>query len=611
MASAAIVGKVPKYGLLFDDVPLWNIQAEVTMIVRGGRFQKANGDWAGEGLFHHYRALQSLLWPDDDHHEWSDLMLRTILDERITVIQGPKDCSKTHCALSKFALTDFFCFPHNTLSLLSSTDIRGLELRVWGDLKDLFSRAKDVWPDAPGNCADTLHGIFTDSLAGNASVRDIRKGIICIPCIGSNGQWEGLAKYTGIKQKRRRLLGDEVQMMEAPYLSALSNLNKEGLEFKGVFVGNPIGEGDPLDKLAEPEAGWDAMGEIDSTTTWRNKMGGVTIQLYGPSSPNIKEPGSYPYLISQKDIDYIGNFWGRDSAEWWNQAMGVRKPGAYSHRVLTHDMARQFGAMDEVVWRGEPLTKLYGLDAGYGGDRCVGGSAEFGLDINGTLVLALKEPRIIPIKIYPSTVPLAQRLSPEDQIAAEVKKDCEGAGIPPENVFYDATGRGSLGTALARLWSSSPNPLEFGGNPTERPVCNDLFKKDEKTGRDRLIRCDEYYSKRVTQFWFSVRFVVESRQLRQLPQVVLDELCARNWKLTKNDRKEVEPKEDMKVRLGRSPDYGDWCAIVVEGALQRGFFISRLTPKPTAEEEDWGWRNVLRQRARAIRAAYTLDHAVQ
>jgi hypothetical protein len=586
-----------RYGDEWRDVS--EIDVEIWMIQQGEDYLKKQG----RSLFFHYRELQSLLWPDDDHHEWSDLMLKTILENRITVVQGGKDSSKTH-TMAKFGLTDYFCFPNTTLILLSSTDVRGLELRVWGDLKDLFKRAKEVWPECPGCAVDSLHGIFTDEIGDTVQVRDMRKGMICIPCLESGGQWKGLEKYTGIKQKRRRLLGDEVQFMQLPYLSSLANLNKG--EFKGVFVGNPIGENDPLDKLAEPITGWDNLLEISTTTTWPNAFGGTTINLVGMDSPAIRHPGKYTYLIDQSDIDYIVSYWGKDSSEFWNQAAGVRRPGVSLCRIVTREMVVKFGAQDDVVWRGETTTKVYAIDAGYGGDRCVGGEAEFGTDINGNQVLLLGRPRVIPVKVYPKSTPESDRVLPEDQIAEYVKADCERLGIPAANVFHDSTGRGSLGSAFARLWRHDCNPVEFGGSPTPRPVMSDLFIYDEKLKKKRLKRCDEHYSKRVSELHFSVRYAIEARQIRGLTNEVRDELCAREWGRTRLDRIEVETKEDTKKRLGRSPDLGDHCAILVEGARQLGFQIARLQSEESSEE-DQTWRLDLVLKARQLRESYTLS----
>jgi len=603
----ALPKKIPKrlgerYGDLWDiDVDNWEILIEREAIKRGGRWMK-DGKEFGRGLFFHYRRIQSLIWPEDDHHRWSDLMLKSFVEETITAVLGPKDSSKTR-SMAKFGLTDYFCFPNDTLILMSSTDIRGLELRVWGDLKSLFNRALEVWPSAPGNLLDSSHGIFTDGGTDHGEPRDMRRGIICIPTIGSNGQWQGLKNYCGIKQKRRRLLGDEVQLMLSPYLSSLSNLNKG--DFKGIFIGNPIGEGDPLDKISEPEEGWESQPEPETTTTWRNRMGGVTVQLVGTDSPAIKEPGKYQYLLNQKDIDYVVNFWTKNSVEYWNQVIGIRKPGINEHKVVTRDMVRQFGAQLDVVWRGLKTIKVYALDASYGGDRCVGGEIEFGLDINGISVISCGRPVVIPIIVYPKSVPENERKTPEDQIAEFVKKDCESKNIPASNVFYDSTGRGSLGTAFARVWSADVNPVEFGGKATERPVCSDLFIWDEETKERRLQRCDELYSKFVTELWFSARFVIEGAQSRNLPNEVVDELCAREWKQVKGNKKEVEIKEETKKRIGRSPDCADWYVIAVEGARRLSFMIRRMEA-PQAREKNEDWKEDLRQKHKKLRRSFML-----
>lgn len=512
--------------------------------------------------------------------------------------------SKTHTA-SKFALTDYFCFPEETLILMSSTDIRGLEMRVWGDLKDLHTRACNIWEHCPGNLLDSSHGIFTDAGTEAGEPRDMRRGIICIPCLESNGQWKGLEKYTGIKQKRRRLVGDECQFMQPPYLTAIANLNKIKLDFKGVFLGNPIGEGDPLDRIAEPADGWDSQTDLTVTTTWKNRMGGTTIQLVGTDSPAITEPGKYPYLIDQEDIDYVISFWTENSAEYWNQVIGVRKPGASVHRVVTRDMVRQFGAQLPVIWGVKTTTSVYAIDASYGGDRCVGGKVDFGHDVNGIPVIACGTPVIIPIILYPKSVPENERKTAEDQIADFVRNDCQRLNIPPANVFYDSTGRGSLGTAFARVWSANVNPIEFGGNPTERPVCSDLFIYDPETNVRRPQRCDELYSKFVTELWFSARFVIEGSQSRNLANEVVDEFCAREWKQVRGNKKEVEKKEETKKRLGRSPDMADWYVIAVEGCRRLGFQIRRMEA-PKAQEDNDRWKDALRERARKLKRSFTL-----
>ena len=591
--------EIAKYGTYWPEHAS-DVEIEIKCIQKGGQWTKPNGDIAGMGNFHHYRELQSLLWPEDDHHTWSDLILREVLKNRITAVLGPKDSSKTH-SMSKFGLCDYMCFPNETLILMSSTDLRGLELRVWGDVKDLFRRAKDRFAWLPGKAVDHLHGIFTDDLGGDDEIRNIRRGILCVPCIGSDNRWKGLGSLIGIKQKRRRLLADEMQLMEASYFDALANLNKG--DFKGVFVGNPIGENDPLDKISEPLEGWDAHPEPTKTETWTNRFPeGMTINLVGSDSPNFHEPKNrYPYLVNEDDIEYIKKVWGPESYEMYNQALGIRKPGLDIAKVITRDMCRTFGAHENAIWANDNRTKIYAIDAAYGGDRCVAGWCEWGEDVNGKQVIRVRPPSIVPISVNAPQIP-------EDQIAAFIAQDCVQNGIAPSRVFHDSTGRGSLGTAISRIWSADTNPVEFGGSATERPVCSDLYVWDEKLQTRRLKRCDEHYEKFVTELWFSVRYAIEGQQIKELPQDVMDEGCSRKWVPGKNNRKCLEKKEDVKSRTGKSPDLFDWLSIIVEGARRLGFNIARLENKERQIAEDHAWKKHLRRQSEQLRRSYALDY---
>jgi hypothetical protein len=195
----------------------------------------------------------------------------------------------------------------------------------------------------------------------------------------------------------------------------------------------------------------------------------------------------------------------------------------------------------------------------------------------------------------------------EDQIADYVRMECEQAGIPPDCVFFDATGRGSLGTAFARLWSADVNPVEFGGNPTTRPVSQDIFTIDEKTKIRRLKLCTEQYSKFVTELWFSVRYTIESDQLRNLPADVMEEGCQREWKIVRGDRIEIETKSEMKERTGRSPDLFDWLATAIEGARRKGFMISKLANEQVGNNA--GWMKDLERRSKALASTGRLNYA--
>src|SRR5277367_913571 len=178
---------------------------------------------------------------------------------------------------------------------------------------------------------------------------------------------------------------------------------------------------------------------------------------------------------------------------------------------------------------------------------------------------------------------------------------------------HDATGRGSLGSAIAVEWSAMTNPIEFGGRPTDRPVSLDHFIRDPATKQQRLILCSEHYANFVTELWYTIRYLIEAGQMRNLPEEVLEELCMREWKRVGGNRIQVEPKSGtadrpgMKQRTGRSPDLADWLAICLEMACRKGFNIAKLANQDDpASNKDWFYDMVRKQKD--ARAKHQLNY---
>lgn len=488
--------------------------------------------------------------------------------------------------MAKWGLIDYWLFPEQTLTLVSSTGMRELELRIWGDIKSLFRRAKENFPWLPGKVADKALGIFTDLLEDTGNLRDMRRGIIGVPCVGGDGEWVGIDRYCGIKQKRRRLLGDEVQFMAPMYVDVLNQLDKG--DFKGVFVGNPIGgNGKALDKISEPIGGWASLGEVTKTKTWRHKYDGVTINLVGTDSPNFDPEtlNKYPFLINQTDADRVALRNGRDSSQFWTLIMGVRKTGADAYRVLTMEMCERHGAFNTATWFGSQKTRIYAIDAGFGGDPCEVEWIEFGSDINGINVIEFHATETIPISV-------SSELSPEDQIALYVKGDCAKLAIPDENIFFDAGMRASLAVSMARIISPAVNAVNFGGPATDRPVNEDLYTVDVKTKERRLVKCVEQYSKFVTEMAFSVRELVEAGQARNFPKGAAEEFSQREWRWVPGPigpRYELETKPEFKARNTYSPNKADVVKIAVEGARRLGFVIKNPKVHRVNQVADQQW----------------------
>lgn len=581
-----------RYGLLWDveDIPL---AVELRMIARGGRWTDEEGDTFGEGTEFHCRKACEMIWPHIDWHRWTELLNKEVRrpGAKVTCFMGPGSCSKTNTAGWEYLL-EYYASPNDTLVLISSTDMRGLELRVWGEIKMLHEMALERYPALPGYLIDSKHCITTDQLEQDEideriKARDLRRGVIGIPTV-QGGKSVGLAKWQGVKQKHLRLIADDVCAMSSTFLSAFSNLNNN-IDFQAIICFNPDDVLDPGGIAAEPKDGWAGHMEPVKTTVWDTKFyNGRCVNLVGLDSPNFDfpkdKPARYPYLVSQKKIDETLTAFPKESFEYYSQCVGVMKISQMSRRVITRDLCRQFNAQGHAIWDGSGTTKVAALDASYGGDRCVGGYAEFGRCADGKIRLQFQPPHIIPVVVSKNENPMAE----EDQISDYERNFCVSRDIPPQNFFHDSTGRGSLGTSLARKWSASCNPVEFGGSPTKRPVTLDTYIRDKKTGIRRLQTCEEAYVKFVTELWYSLRFAIEADQIRGLPEDVMNELCMRNWEDI-NGKKCVETKDEMKERTRKSPDLGDWAAIILEGARRLGFQISKMGNDLPDDDERFNW----------------------
>jgi hypothetical protein len=583
-----------KYGLGFPSS--WTpLQIEFHCIRAGGRWTQ-DGRQVGAGLFEHYRNAQRILWPEDDEHRWSNLALQTIVENEVTVMMGASDCGKTYSG-SKFVLMDWWAFPEETLWMVSSTELRGAELRVWGTLKQLFNRARKLHPELPGSVLESKHCITTEMISDdNRKARLLTKGLVFIPC-KSNGKWVGMGAYAGVKggslNARLGHFGDEVAAMQNSFLDAYSNwYGKEN--FKGIMSGNPFDLEDCLCRAAEPVDGWGSWKDTEKTQTWRSKFYDAFVVAFdGRDSPNLDfpetEPTKYKYLIGRKKLKAVAKTHGKDSWQWASQCTGKPRPGAMMRRVITRQLCEEFHAFEDVVWSGPATTKIAACDAAYGGvggDDCILGHIEFGTDVDGNVIIACNPPVMVPVSI-------TKKGLPEVQIAKFCKEYCETFDIPPSNFFFDA--RSTMAITFAKNWSAEVNVVDFGGVPTSRPVSLDTFIWDGDTDTKRLQLCNELYSKFVTELWYTIHYIVLSGQMRRLPQEVAEEGYKREWKYVKGNKIEVETKADMKLRTGHSPDRFDWLVTAVEGARRLGFEIKRMAAEKSVEENNLWLENAVRK----------------
>ena len=99
------------------------------MIQQGGYWEK-DGNKYGNGLIFHFKEYWKLLWPQDDQTWWTDLIMKTVLENQFTSVIGGASAWKSG-TIGRLALMDWACFPDCTTIIISSTNMEGLKARIF------------------------------------------------------------------------------------------------------------------------------------------------------------------------------------------------------------------------------------------------------------------------------------------------------------------------------------------------------------------------------------------------------------------------------------------------------------------------------------------------
>lgn len=532
---------------------------------RGGGYIEKDGIRYGEGKVFHLREMMRALWPTLQWHRWSDLMTELFGTYSEIGIMGPGSSGKTYLS-GAYALAVYYAFPEGTSIVMSTTTRPALQLRIWGAVKELHNKAKRLRPFLPGKVRESMFMLTTDGEDDEAT--DFRDGLVGVACrVG--GQFVGISNYVGLKNDRIILIADEASLMPKGFLDSVANLRKNPF-FQLIAMGNPKDRTDALGIVCEPHpsiGGWEGHEIKEETRIWKTKAkNGIAVQLCGWDTPNGDFPkGQNPFkgLITPEMIEADLEYYGRDSLQFSMMNLGVMPKDGGSRRVISGQFCSQNKATDDVIWMSDNTrTRVIGLDAAYsgvGGDRCVITDLWFGPDREGQLVIGYAEPPVI-VPVKPGS-----SVSPEDQIATFCKEYALIRSVAAESFGLDSTGRGSLVSSLARLWSTAIIPVEFGGKASDRLIRNGDPKQQKES---------DAYGKMVTALWFYARLVIEAKQMRNMPSEVIEEGSLREWGINRDGRVDVEPKEKTKLRMGRSPDLFDSLVVALEVARRRGFDLS-------------------------------------
>ncbi len=156
--------------------------------------------------------------------------------------------------------------------------------------------------------------------------------------------------------------------------------------------------------------------------------------------------------------------------------------------------------------------------------------------------------------------------SDHDSLVDLVHRQMEGLTQLPHNLTIDAVGVGS--TFASYLANSPPRrgfarvtvyPFKGNNIPLSRP---DNASKTANINPQN----DPYADRRSESAWLT-RQLFEQNMLDIDPQdtLLVQELSEWRWKVNKKGRIELEPKDEIKDRIGRSPDRSDALFMAIEG----------------------------------------------
>ncbi len=527
----------------------------------------------------HFKNAFKIMWPTFKWNDWMELMCWAWCNYRLIVVMGHTRGSKSY-GFSFFCLLDYLAAPGYTATTLTTTKFDALKTRMWGDMMRAIETSK---------LKDVLQETFKTTSTQNEMTLKMRgtpaDDKFMIQGVATDSADKSAGKIRGQHADRRRIIVDEAQDVASAIFMAFLNA-MSAPDFKGALLTNPVEKLSEFGEWAKPKNGW---GSIHDSDLWweTDKPGGVCIHLDGLQSPNIKAGKTiFPFMLTQDYVDAIRQSKGEDSLEWWMYIRGFFPPDGLVAKIWPSGTIEKARRNENFDFKPTPCASL---DAAFDSDDCVLTFANIGTLRNGKACGCAKESVVLKTKVGPDF--------PEKdyQIARQCIALCKEREIEPEDFIMDITGNARGVYAIMRNeWKPRPGKgqvqgIYYGGEATDRPLRLD----------DRLP-ANEHVKYFVSELWFRASYLAREGMLCGLDNLntkAMDDLNARRYTIKQTGDKKLmvaETKEELKKRIGRSPDFGDSYVQLGELMVRKGL-LGGVSPVAASH----GWDQI---RARAKKA---------
>ena len=556
MSEQDKMNNVNRYGLVFPSYAT-DVCIELKCYAMGHTVEAG-----GLGKAVHLKRAIKLLYPEYDNngnpvyvwHDWLDRRIEAWCDNSFMTWWGPAAAAKSTDA-AVIALVDWYADPIGTTTIICSTTLKMLQRRIFGEAVRFHNKHKG---GSPGIYLKSKTAIVVDQKVMESASE--KSGIFGFAVqLGDKKQ----ARDDIIRQhnKRIRLLVDEAQhpALEVAFDSR-SNLMKGCEDFKLVGFGNPDSRLDPLGRFSEPVNGWESISP--DMPEWNTKYGKCFF-FDGMTSPGMKDPKKYWFMVKQQDFEDTAGDFGADSPEYWQFCRGFVRPEGSTNQIISETFA-----IKHHMTAGPEWASGYQLGAGFdpsysaGGDKRMIVPFQVGLSTADIQTIAFLEPYQVTIDVSELSEKTMARQMAEKAIAY-----CKELGVPKNLFGMDTTGaQNILADFIDEIWDEDGKiyRCQFGGRASDLQAS----QKDTKLAHD-------VYANRVTELWFNMVTFGQNNQIRGLPLQALKEFTMREVLRSgqmrlRTTKRQIEPKVIMKNRTGgKSPDTADACVVGLDLVRQR------------------------------------------
>lgn len=517
----------------------------------------------------HFRRMLAITSPDVIWNPWMERQIAsTFADEwadkvGATTVRnlpwvGPGAAGKTNTA-GVWAFYYWLADPTRTSVALTSTSKSKMRQRVWPLIQQCWLDMRPFMEEL----GDDLPHMLNSTMELQA-VKGDSKHAIFGQAVEEGEVHVAVEKLKGVHSPRMVLIIDEAPGTPEAIFGCIPNMLKGCQNATVIPIGNgPMTHFDPFSRVCRPVAGWKAVSvetdEWDTAPMPEFQLPkGRCLHFRGSKSPNVLAGRTlYPFIYTFEDYQRtLRDPNTRRTAAYYSQDEGFWPPEGFLRTVLTEELIEQGGARGAMAFAGA-TTPIGSLDPGFGGDKCILRFGTMGRLASGKLAVQVKEKFSIPI-LVDAIGSDGKKLPAEYQIVQFVRPLADERKVKPAYFGVEATGTGrGVAAVMLQEWGEVV-AVESGGKPSDLPAS----EEDERPSH-------QVYDRRITELWFSVAAFVRGAQLGGLDEDDCEQFCSRLYDFTAK-KYILEKKEDLKPRLGRSPDDADSIATLIEVARRHG-----------------------------------------